>query len=789
MAYQLAIPAAARKGAGRYWAKFGGIMEVTLPLSTIILIILCWYGAHRYQENLVDVVIRSYQETQLEVVRSVARSIYPYVEDRLKQGLSVEAIEQEIFKRFVAPVRLLEHGDAWIYAPDHVVFDLSSDFPEIYRGKSMAQIFALQKKKGARHYEQMSAAVSQAREGVGWYIWLPDKGKEIAAWTPVRFGSHIWTIGLSTPLPEILQASGSEDRRRLIWAVMALATMFGGAFSLTALWGFRRQRQFHQAVEAHNNELHKLVADLESEVQKRSKTQAAAQELHDRLDTLIEALPDTIYFKDLQGRNLVVNKAYEKMIGLGKREILGKSDEELLPPDLAEKCRESDVMVLRQKEAMQFEEVHQNPDGRLHYWDTYKAPLFDDNDHIAGLVGVSRDVTAHKVAEKERRRLSQQLLHAQKMEAIGTLAGGVAHDLNNILSGLISYPELLIAQLPEDSPLKGPLQTIQNSGERAASIVQDLLTMARRGVAEKTILDLNTIIKDYLNSPSHRKRAIEHPDVRIGLKLESDLMNLHGSPGDMTKVVMNLMLNALDAFNGPGEITISTQNFYIDGLKIGTTDIGEGEYVRLTIADNGSGIAAEHLPRIFEPFYTKKKLGLSGSGLGLAVVWGTVQDHGGAIDVHSKPDQGTIFDIYLPATRDSISKAPEPARPDQLSARGEVILVVDDVALQRDIACQILEMLGYQVHAVESGEAAVAYLQNHGVDLVVLDMIMGDGMDGLDTYRAISELNPGQKAIITSGYAETSRVREAQHLGAGAYVKKPFLMDTLGQAIRKELEQ
>ena len=580
------------------WVIFMRNMDINLSLLIIVFIALSWFGAQRYQRTLVDAVISSYQETQLEVVRSVARSIYPFVEDRLAQGLTIDAIEQQIFKRFIAPIHLLQHGDAWIYAPDHVVFDLSSDFPGIYRGKSMTDIFALQKEKGAAHYEEMTKAVSQAREGVGWYIWLPEKGKEIAAWTPVRFDIHVWTIGLSTPLQEILNATGAARHDRFIWAVMTLMTLFGGCISLASLWSFRRRRQLQQAVEQHNNELKTLVTDLENEVSRRSKSEAVAKELHDRLNTLIEALPDVIYFKDTQGRNLVVNKAYENMVGLDKDAILGKCDEELLPSDLAEHCHASDDQVRRHKKAIRFEEIQRISDGCLVYWDSFKAPLFDEDGRLTGLVGVSRDVTAYKEAENERQQLSQQLLHAQKMEAIGTLAGGVAHDLNNILSGLISYPELLITQLPVDSPLKEPLQTIQASGERAASIVQDLLTMARRGVAQKQALNLNTIISEYVDSPTHRKSALQYPDVRVRLELEPCLMSLRGSPGDLTKIVMNLMINALESFNDPGEITVATENCYIDGRKIGTTDIGEGEYVHLRVADTGCGIAEAHLERI-----------------------------------------------------------------------------------------------------------------------------------------------------------------------------------------------
>ena len=770
------------------WTRSIRMVEISLPVIIIFLIILGWFVAARYQQTLVDAVATSYQETQLEVVRAVARSITPYVRDRLIQGLSIDAIEQQILKQFVEPIHLLQNGDAWIYAPDHVVFDLSSDFPEVYRGKSMIEIFALQKEKGASHYEQMSEAVSQAHEGTGWYIWLPEKGEEIAAWTPVRFGSHVWTIGLSTPLKEILQATGAHHQNQLIRAIMALATLFGGCFSLTAWWGIRRRRQLHQTVEQHNQELRSLVAKLENEVRLRSESEAATQSLHERLNTLIEALPDVIHFKDTQGRILVVNKAYEKLVGVYKPAVIGKRDEDLLPPDLAKRCSAVDDQVRQERTAVRFEVVQQLPDRRSRYWDCFKAPLIDEEDRLSGLLCVNRDVTDYREAEQEHQRLREQLMHAQKMEAIGALAGGVAHDLNNILSGLISYPELLIRGLPSDSPLKGPLKTIQSSGERAASIVQDLLTMARRGVAEKQVLNLNRVINEYLESPAHRKQVLRQPNIQVIHQLDATLMNVCGSLSDLTKIVMNLAINAYESMDSTGKVTITTKNCYIDGRKIGTTDVSEGEYVHLRIADTGTGIAAEDLPRIFEPFFTRKKLGHSGSGLGLAVVWGSVQDHQGAIDVHSSLGQGTTFDVYLPASREAIVQQGDQVARDRLRAQGETILVVDDVPLQREIAQQLLASLGYQVHVVESGEAAVDYLENHSVDLVVLDMIMVDGMDGLDTYRAIKKLNPQQKAVIASGFAETARVREAQRIGAGAYIKKPFLLATMAQAIREELD-
>jgi len=388
----------------------------------------------------------------------------------------------------------------------------------------------------------------------------------------------------------------------------------------------------------------------------------------------------------------------------------------------------------------------------------------------------------------ESRRLQAQLQHAQKMEAIGTLAGGVAHDLNNILSGLVSYPELLLMQIAADSPLRKPLLTIQRSGERAAAVVQDLLTLARRGVAVSEVVNLNDVVLQYLRSPEYKNLKSFHPGVEVETRLETGAMNVVGSPVHLSKTVMNLISNAAEALREEGKIVVSTENRYIDRPVRGYEDILEGDYVVLTVRDAGVGISSEDIKKIFEPFYTKKKMGRSGTGLGMAVVWGTVKDHHGYIDIESREGEGTTFTLYFPATRRRKQKQEAP-RIEDYRGKGESILIVDDVEQQRDIASEMLKGLGYSVTALSGGEAAVEYLKTNPVDLVVLDMIMESGMDGLDTYRRMIQFRPGQKAIIASGFSETERVREAQRLGAGAYVKKPFLSSKIGPAIRAELDK
>jgi len=257
----------------------------------------------------------------------------------------------------------------------------------------------------------------------------------------------------------------------------------------------------------------------------------------------------------------------------------------------------------------------------------------------------------------------------------------------------------------------------------------------------------------------------------------------------LSKSLMNLISNAVESMQDDGEIKILTENIYINTSIKGYDEVKEGDYIHIIISDTGIGIPKDDIERIFEPFFTKKVMGRSGSGLGMAVVWGTVKDHNGYIEIESTMGKGTTIHIYFPATRETDTPDELSIEINALMGNGEKILVVDDVQIQRDIASNILKKLKYDVIPVASGEEAVDYLTNNDCDLLLLDMIMEPGMDGLETYKHILEIHPMQKAIIASGFSETQQVKDALKLGAGAYLKKPYMIESIGVAVQKEIER
>ena len=528
---------------------------------------------------------------------------------------------------------------------------------------------------------------------------------------------------------------------------------------------------------------------LRKEIEARKKAEKAVKEAH----TIINRSPAVAFlWKNAEGWPVeFASDNVRDLFGYEVEEFLsGKIPyAQVVHPDDLERLGEEVTRYTKEEGREEFDHEPYRivtKDGEVKWLDDMTFIRRNEKGEITHYEGIVLDITERMKAEDEKESLQARLQRSQKMESLGLLAGGVAHDLNNILSGIVSYPELLLLDLPEDSKLKKPIETMKDSGNRAAAIVQDLLTVARGVATTKEPLNLNNIVKDYLNSPEFNKLKHFHPTVNIESRLDPNLLNIYGSNVHVRKVLMNLVSNASEAIEGGGRVTISTMNRYVDRPLKGYDNVTMGEYAVLSVSDEGSGIESDDLERIFEPFYTKKVLGRSGTGLGLAVVWNVVQDHDGYIDVKSD-ESGTTFELYFPITREGIAEEALAVPMEDYKGNGEMILVVDDVESQRDISCKILEKLGYKTEVASSGEEAVEYLKRHTVDLILLDMIMDPGINGREAYERIIEIHPKQKAVIVSGFAETDAVKEAQRLGAGRYVKKPLTLQTLGVAIKEEL--
>ena len=532
-----------------------------------------------------------------------------------------------------------------------------------------------------------------------------------------------------------------------------------------------------------------MIGSVHEEISERKQVTADLRTSEEKYRTLIENIQDGVYIiRD--SRILFANEAFARMTGYSLKDAIGMEFQKFVAPEdlsmVAERYnrRQKGESVENEYE---FRILHK--DGITRVYVNIHTDVITYKDGVA-TIGTMKNITEKRLAEMEKQELEIRLQRSEKMEAIGTLAGGVAHDLNNILSGIVTYPELLLMDLPEDSPLRKPIFTIQKSGEKAAAIVQDLLTLARRGVASREVVDLNRIVTEYERSPEYRMLLSFYPGVEMEIRPADDLLYIMGSPVHLSKTVMNLVSNAVEAIPDGGKVCVSMENRYIDSPVKGFDHVKkEGDYVVLSVADSGVGISPQDVKQIFEPFYTKKVMGRSGTGLGMAVVWGTVKDHGGFIDVQSIEGKGTVFTLYFPANREDVPGEKLTVAIEDCRGNGESVLVVDDVEEQRTIATAILSKLGYRGAAVSSGEDAVEYIKKNPVDLLVLDMIMGTGMDGLETFREIIKWKPGQKTIIASGFAETSRVKEAQRLGAGEYVKKPYSLEKIGVAVRKELDK
>jgi PAS domain S-box-containing protein len=530
----------------------------------------------------------------------------------------------------------------------------------------------------------------------------------------------------------------------------------------------------------------------------RRRAEDALHESEARYQDLYDNAPDMYFQLKEDGTVISVNRRGAKQLGYEVEELVGQPVRKVVhPDDLNRVEREIQALIDEPERIYRIEFRKVRKDGSiLHVAESLSVQ--EQHGRELEIRVLCRDVTAQKEAEERARQLQDRLARSERLESIGILAGGVAHDLNNILGPMVAYPDLLMDEFPVGSEKHEVLAEIKRSATRAAAVIRDLLTMARRGKYQLEPLDVNDVVEAYLKSASYREMKATHPDVTVNLRLAPDLPLINGSSVNLVKVLMNLVMNAFEAIPGEGQIWIETAGQTPKSTQMGYEPIPGGDFVVLKVADTGTGIRPEDQERIFEPFFTKKKMGRSGSGLGLSVVYGVVKDHRAYIDVQSDEGAGTAVMVYFPTTSE---KKPAHAVTAPGDYRGtECILVVDDGEEQRKLAVTLLTGLGYTVETANNGREAVAHMREAAgsqsleeaespFDLVLLDMVMEEGFDGFDTYQEIHKLFPGQKCIIVSGFAETRRAREAQALGVGRYLAKPYTRDQLGREVRAVLDE
>ncbi|MDR0621383.1 MAG: cache domain-containing protein [Deltaproteobacteria bacterium] len=532
------------------------------------------------------------------------------------------------------------------------------------------------------------------------------------------------------------------------------------------------------------SELAKLARSANGMISKRLEAEQRMAENELKFRTVFDVSPQLITIMNSDGYLLDANDQFERYAKRPIAEVKGRSLAKIL--DIPKLSWSRFLDDLRHDKVIQGQElILKDPEGGDVYMLLFgKLMSFMDQDFV---LGVCVDISDLRRAELEKSELKEKLSRSQRMEAMGLMAASVAHELNNILSGMIGYPELLLRDDTLSSGQRAQVNEILEAGQRATEVVGDMMTLARGVATAKVTVNLTELIEKSLTSPPIKiALAAATKPVEIDFKKPKKSLSVKGSPRHLAKVIQHLVVNAIEALetkDNQGKITITVEPERLTENPGCFESFKIGNYARLTVSDNGPGIPADAMERIFEPFYTDKSG--SGRGLGLAVVDLVVRGHGGALDVKSGAD-GTIFSLYFLAVAESAKAKSKPALTEYLGS-GQKILIVDDVDIQRKLAQKILKTLGYEPHSVSSGEEAVEYLKSSDADLVILDMIMDPGINGRETYEAILAIKPKQKAIIASGMAETDEVEKAQALGASYFVSKPYTIEDIAGAVYKAL--
>lgn len=492
---------------------------------------------------------------------------------------------------------------------------------------------------------------------------------------------------------------------------------------------------------------------------------------------LLQNISDWVWEADTSGTITFSSPVASQFTGTSQSEIVGRSIFNILPhPTLQKK-------VAAQLPLARLEVELRHKDGHTVVLETNGSPLFDEKGAHTGYQGISRDITYRKTLEKERGKLQEQLLQAQKMEGLGRLSGGIAHDFNNILTSILGYCDLALLDLEEGTPLRNKIEVIRESGERAAALTRQLLAFSRKQTLKMEALDLNAL----LSATVTMLRRMIGEDVELLVQPEPHLPNILADPVQIEQIIMNLVINARDAMPHGGRLTIATATIDLDEKAARFLEgLAAGLHVALSVTDTGEGIPKEMQEKIFEPFFTTKEKG-KGTGLGLATTYGIVKQHRGHISVHSEPGRRTSFIIYLPATSSAPEEKKEAADSREMPRGSETLLIVDDEPLVLDLVSDTMKSLGYTVLKAENGAAAMEiFSSNPGIKLLLTDIVM-PGMNGKELADKLLERKPELKVAFMSGY--THDILEEKTLRSGAlFINKPLSTAHLAKALRQLLD-
>ena len=518
--------------------------------------------------------------------------------------------------------------------------------------------------------------------------------------------------------------------------------------------------------------------DLNRARAEQARAQEQLRQSEARYRTLVDGVRDVIFALAPDGTIASLNPAFETITGFPRDEWLGRPFEQLVHSDDLPLALELLSSVARGEPRPVNPFRIRTRKGDYRVGEFAATPQYREG-QLAGILGICRDVT-------ERLSLEQQLRQAQKMEAVGRLAGGVAHDFNNILTAITGYADLLLEDLGTTDRRRDDIAEIRKAAERAAGLTRQLLAFSRQQVMQVRVLDLNDVVADTQNMLGR----LLGEDIALVTHLDPALGAVKADPGQLEQVIMNLAVNARDAMPGGGKLTIETANAELDDSYVREHfPARPGSYVMLAVSDTGTGMSDEVQSHLFEPFFTTKEKG-KGTGLGLATVYGIVKQSGGYIWVYTEPGHGTTFKIYLPRVAGAPAQRASGPKASPVGAGTETVLLAEDEAAVRAVARHALERQGYTVLEASSGEAALDLAERHSgrIHLLLTDVIM-PGMNGRALALRLSELRPDLRVVYMSGYTEEAITRHGVLEPGLTYVQKPFTPEGLARKVREVLDR